>query len=52
MNPEGRSGKPPRRGKKYPSFTCNLNIPAISEGIFSRLSVAGRKQNKARSEKG
>ena len=52
MNREGRSGKPPRRGKKYPSFTCNLNNPAISEGIFSRLSVVGREQNKVRSEKG
>ena len=38
MNPEGKSGKPPGRGKKYPAFTCNLNNPAISEGIFSRLS--------------
>ena len=42
MNPEGRSGKPPSRGKKkYPAFTGNLNNPAISEGIFSRLSIVG-----------
>ena len=41
MNPEGRSGKPPSRGRKYPAFTCNLNNPAISEGIFPTLSVVG-----------
>ena len=42
MNPEGRPGKPPSRGKKkYPAFTCNLNNPVISEGIFPRLSVVG-----------
>ena len=41
MNPEGKSGKPPRRGKKYPAFTCNLNNPAISEGIFE---IVGSRQ--------
>ena len=40
-NPEGRSGKPPSRGKNTPSFTGNLNNPAISEEIFSRLSIVG-----------
>ena len=27
--------------KKYPAFTRNLNNPANSEGIFSRLSIVG-----------
>ena len=40
-NPEGRSGKLPSRGKKYPAFTFNLNNLLISEGIFLRLSVVG-----------
>ena len=39
--PEGRSGKPPSRGKKYPAFRCKLNNLAISEEIFSRLPVVG-----------
>ena len=42
MNPERRSGKPPSRGKKIPHvITGNLNNPAISEGIFSGLSIGG-----------
>ena len=43
MNVEGRSSKPPSRGKKIPgpAFTCNLNNPAISKGIFPRLKVVG-----------
>ena len=41
MNPEGRSGKPPSRGKKIPCVYRQYNNPAISEGIFSRLSIVG-----------
>ena len=35
MNPEGRSGKPPSRGKKYPAFTCNLLTTLQSRREFS-----------------
>ena len=42
MNPEGRSGKPPSGGKKIPCvYMQSFNNPAISEGIFPRLSVVG-----------
>ena len=44
MNPEGirRSGKPPSRGKKIPCvYMQSFNNPAISKGIFPRLSVVG-----------
>ena len=40
-NPEGRSGRLPSRGKKYPAFAFTLNNLAISEGILLRLSVVG-----------
>ena len=40
-NPEGRSGKPPSRVKNTPSFTGSFDNPAISEEIFSRLSIVG-----------
>ena len=47
MNPEGKSGKPPSRGKKIPRvYMHDLNNPAISEGIFSRLSVGSRQEVK------
>ena len=40
MNPEGRSGKPPSRGKEIPCvYMQSFNNPAISRGIFPRLSV-------------
>ena len=42
MNPEGRSGKLPSRGKKKPCVCMQSYYnPAISEGIFLRLSVVG-----------
>ena len=42
MNPEGRSGKPPSRGKKIPRvYMQSFNNPTISKGIFPRLSVVG-----------
>ena len=42
MNPEGRSGKPPSCGKKIPCvYMQSFNNPAISKGIFRRLSVVG-----------
>ena len=43
MNPEGRSGKLPSRGKKKIPCVCMQSYynPAISEGIFPRPSVVG-----------
>ena len=42
MNPEGRSGQPPSRGKKIPCvYMQSYYNTAISEGIFPRLSVVG-----------
>ena len=36
MNPEGRPGKPPSRGKKkYPAFACNLITILQSRREFS-----------------